>query len=145
MGGIMSGTLTIKTYLVPTTVGAHSGTITITSDAASSPDSVSTAGTSIYDSEEVEIPQLEIFDTEKLQVKYYTWDVIMDVRLDYISKVVFGDYDHVEDLVNANLHLGLDIFKDYFIPAGTLLRIPVLEDTKITEEINNALPAWRQE
>ena len=128
----MATTITIKTYLIPDSTGDQSGSITITSDAVSSPDTVSVSGTSSYN------------ETEE-ETNYVTYKVIQDVRLDYISKIVFGDYNHIFELINANTHLGLEIFKDFFIPAGTVIRIPTTSEIKITDEINKSLPAWRIE
>jgi phage tail protein X len=56
-------------------------------------------------------------------------------RWDSIAYDAYGDEKYMKEIADANIEIALDVP----IPAGTLLRIPVLDIVQINKEL---LPPW---
>lgn len=107
----MSTIKEIEILTIPQSIGTKSDSLEV----------VSTAG-----NQTVPITCDCYYDSEKVK-GHFTFKVSTESRLDILSWLFFNSPDYVDDLISANKHLGLETFKGFSVPSGTVLRIPIID------------------
>ena len=75
------------------------------------------------------------------QPEVYDYELSASKRWDQLSMEIFGTYDKILDLMDANPHISLEDKKALYLPIGTKILLPV-EET-ITESSAIGAASWR--
>ncbi len=103
------------------------GIISVNSDATSTPDLVLLDGLAIPHSAN------------------HTYQNAVDIRIDQLCYQIFGSYDYIQELIEANRHIYNYIFDEKKIPAKCYIVIPNIDvaQNSINDFISK-LPSWRR-